>query len=260
MQNFQYLAALYLQGWQSYVVQTNKPKVSTKPACWVLVSYRMGVGRDHLKGPAKSQATLLTLGRKWYLPQLVAQTALPLPGAGNALSSAFSQASQSLPPLQCRPLLLLPLILFKKKQGSVKAAACHPSAIWPHRRTSWRTSLPLPHGCGCHPPFPSLACSSAPLAQELGFPVRQTWALWIVFICWRSGVKTLSVNCILILSAVCIYFPLPPSPGLIYDSPFPLLPIVTMTGSPQAPAIHKTCLFKMNYCIGTKFPQFAWQG
>lgn len=39
---------------------------------------------------------------------------MPLPGASTALSSAFTQASQSPPPLQCRPLFLLSLILFGK--------------------------------------------------------------------------------------------------------------------------------------------------
>lgn len=52
-------------------------------------------------------------------------------------------------------------------------------------------------------------CLSLPLSLSLGihpYPLQQGWYLWIVFICWHPGVKALSINCILILSAVCEHF------------------------------------------------------
>jgi hypothetical protein len=178
----------------------------------------------------KSQATLLTPGKKWYLPQLVAQTAMPVPGASTALSSAFTQASQSPPPLQRKPLVLLSFDFVQKTYSSAKPTAWHPSALWPCRGwgTSWLTMTPLP---GFPPPpmymavmllFFLLLSHLLPVTGSgIGLsPMRQRWAFRIVFICWRSGVKALSINCILILSPVCICFPLPLSPGLIYGLPF----------------------------------------
>lgn len=64
-----------------------------------------------------------------------------------------------------------------------------------------------------------LLIRSLSLAQESASSGKAGMSFWIVFICWRFGVKALPVNCILILSAVCICFPLPPSPGLIYGFP-----------------------------------------
>lgn len=75
-----------------------------------------------------------------------------------------------------------------------------------------------------------LLIRSLSLAQESASSGKAGMSFWIVFICWRFGVKALPVNCILILSAVCICFPLPPSPGLIYGFPSPCFPLSQWPG------------------------------
>lgn len=97
----------------------------------------------------------------------------------------------------------------------------------------------------------SFSCSFTPFLwlRNLSPLVRQGWAFWIVFICWHSGVKAFPVNCILILSAVCICFSSTSLPYLIYDFPSPCL----LLSQRQADSVvgvwaadrNKTCFYKV---------------
>lgn len=113
-------------------------------------------------------------------------------------------------------LLLLSLVLVRKRITRRACHLCHLSAIRPCRRNSWQRRpihmqaslfLSLAHPL---PFFGSGICLSGKAGMSF-LNCVYLLALWC---------ESAPVNCILILSAVCICFPLPPSPGLIYGFPF----------------------------------------
>lgn len=137
------------------------------------------------------------------------------PPQGRRWSSACTQRPQTHLPFRARPCFSVPW--FWSENVSSGPAAC----IIPRLSDDVEEFLANQALC-THRPLFSSSCSFAPFLWLGNLPplLRQGWAVWIVFICWHSGVKAHPVNCILILSAVCIYFPRPCSPGLIYGFPF----------------------------------------
>lgn len=149
-------------------------------------------------------------------PALAGSTGQAVPKGSTSLQLALSVLKPSSPtgPGPASPFPGVGQKMYHRRAGCLH----HPSAIWGWGRDSWQTRRRA-HAVISF----SFSCSFAPFLWLRNLPplVRQGWAFWIVFICWHSGVKALPVNCILILSAVCICFPLPLSPGLIYGFPLP---------------------------------------
>lgn len=84
------------------------------------------------------------------------------------------------------------------------------------------------------------------IGSESGFPDEAEMSflncVYLLALWCESALRQLHIN--LVTSVYLFSSASVPWPNLWLA--FPLLPIVTMTGSPQAPAKHKTCLFKMN--------------
>lgn len=189
----------------------------TTGVCWGLSHYSREQQHPSEGGqPQKARQFCLLLSE-----MKAASAGTPQAGHVQASGKCWSQpsfhpgSSESKSPSNAYPCFSCPFFWTEKcNSGQLLMLS---SAIWSCWRNSWQTGLHAHAGLSF-----SFSWSFAPFLWLNNLPllVRQGWAFWIVFICWRSGVKALPVNCILILSAVCIYFPPPPSTGLIYGFPF----------------------------------------
>lgn len=155
-------------------------------------------------------------------PALAGGKGQAVPREGTDLQLPFSALKPTTPPPPSTPWCLVhfsfPWFWSKNLQRAGHGASVvgpqpsDPAEGIPGRQDPEHTQASL---------FLSLAHSLPFFGSGICLLCKAGMSFWIVFICWRFGVKALSVSCILILSAVCIYFPLPPSPGLIYGFPSP---------------------------------------